>query len=205
MRKTVLYLITVLLIQGCASAPTNESVRSLSVCCKSFSEIPYVQLGLEEKQSVRISEDSPVFEFSEGKSRFTAFEFKPSERVKAVDIDIAVSSIYLPSATIFLPSFVFLNSDKQPTRTVSEIQVQQLHDFWAGEYFFTRVEVMPGERYLVVYTDAKSLGQTIPLVKGGAGNSFLAGKTPIYVPGGGGVTHQLPRDAIGVISLKAKK
>ena len=206
MRKAILYLVIGLLIHGCANRPlTNESVRTLSACCKSYSEIPYAQLGIEEKQSVRISEDSPIFEFPEGKSRFTAFEFKPSESVKALDIDMVVSSIYLPSATIFLPSLVFLNSNKQPTRTVSELQVRQLHDFWAGEYYFTRVEVMPGERYLVVYTDAKSLGQTIPLVKGGEGNFFLAGKTPIYVPSGGGVTHHLPRDAVGVISLKTRR
>jgi maltose operon periplasmic protein len=204
MYKTNALVLFAGLILGCASTPPiASSVSSVATCCSSIADARYGMLQLETKESVRITDTSPVFEFTSGRSYFAAFELGQSELVRAIDIEMSLSSSWLPSATVFLPSLVFLNAKKQATRVVSELQVQQLNNFWTGGYYFTRVEVKPDESHVIVYTDVKAVGQTIPFNNSSSGAIFMAGKTPIYIPGSAS-THRLARDVGGVISLKTR-
>jgi Maltose operon periplasmic protein precursor (MalM) len=204
MLRLVLIAIALTAVAGCAStAPTSAGVKDLQVCCRSFADMRYAALEIDQEESIRVTEKSLVYEFSEGKSRFAAFEIKQPERVKALDIEMNLSSSWLPAASVFLPNVVFLDSERRVTRVVTEIEVRQIQNFWAGSYYFARVPVLPGERFLVVYADPGLIGQTLPFNNGGAGYVFMAGKTPIYVPGGAS-THQLPRDTVGAIKLKTR-
>jgi maltose operon periplasmic protein len=191
-------------VVGCATTkPTAESVNSMKPCCQSLANLSFETLVAEQKKDLRFTATSPVFAFVDGNSHVSALFLGNSSAIRALDVEIPLSSGYLPSASVFVPSFVFLNSEKQLTRTVDEVTVRQRQDFWSGGYYFVRVDVQPDERYVVIYTNSKAIGSTLPFNNAGAGYVFSAGKTPIFVPGGQS-THQLARDSVGTISIKAR-
>jgi hypothetical protein len=69
---------------------------------------------------------------------------------------------------------------------------------------FASRAVMPGERYVVVYTDATAIGQTLLFNKPGAGYLWMSGRTPMYSYRRAS-SQWLARDTVGLISLKARE
>ena len=202
MKRCISLLALAAVLQGCATAPpTTESLNSIKICCSSYATLHYDLLQAGHDAAIKITDQSPVYKFPEGKSHFAAFRLDPADHPRSIEVDIDLSSSWLPAATVFIPSFVFLDKDKQETRAVSDIQIEQRENFWTGGYYSVQEMAKPEEQYVVIYTNPKVVGQTIPFQNNSSGYMFMAGSAPVYVPGGSS-THQLPRNTIGALTIK---
>lgn len=75
------------LLGGCANSPDvqRQMLASSPICCEAYSKIP-VTNALSGEHTVHIDDQSPVFEFSGGRSYFSAMLLPESANGKTLSI-----------------------------------------------------------------------------------------------------------------------
>lgn len=163
------------LLSGCMAGmtkltPAGTSVleRSIAadtiVCCGSLADLPYQPLTLEASTDLRFDHNTPMFEFTTGKSYFAAFKLPAN----AVHSTLTLRSLVV-SEHVFQPSVLLLNSDFQPVRLFTGDAFPYVAargftpDSLYGELQIKQQQIssLQEERYLVIYSTAEQQqGQT---------------------------------------------
>jgi hypothetical protein len=183
--QALILALSTLLSAGCATVtPTTEKVNALQSCCVNLSEVNFEPLVVKEKRELNLTESTPVFKFQTGNSHFAAFSLQQAEPARFLRVESYLSSSYLPSATVFMPSFTFLNQSKQVTRVVENATPYQQTDFWRGGYYLVQVQLTAEDHYVVIHTNTQKIGQFIPYNNGPSSQVIMVGKAPIFIPTG---------------------
>lgn len=100
--------------QGCVKWPGRGDRQSVSAssCCRDYSTLPYATANAGDDKWLPIDENSPVFNFSEGKSYFAAFKLPQNSG----DLRITVAAEI--GKTLFFPSVVLMDSQFKVTRVI---------------------------------------------------------------------------------------
>lgn len=213
-------------LSGCAGAYAPRDIGSRAGCCTLLSEAKYADYILGNLAVVEITEATPTFSFPTGKSHFYGIRIPgrlPDNAVLETVCDY--EGFWLPSATLFVPQFAFLDKQFNILSTV-EPDLYQVHGklYKAGivrRSFYGACLAPATSAYVVVYTDTSSLSskRTQLLNPGGMGASnsldranqsylqidkrdFALGRVEHLTPNSGFATFDLPRIPIGEVRVK---
>jgi maltose operon periplasmic protein len=206
--KTVLAIVLAIAVAGCATGSSPQvALSTAKLCCDTYKNMTFRTISLGEPVEVDISEESPAFMFPDGRSFFAAFRIP--QGAKGLDYMAGASGIFVSTYTVFMPQFLFLDESFQvvaPPQEVLYAQARKLFEpgyltiaYWSGE------ETIPERaRYLVMHTSEAKLGWMVQYSATAGGSIFMAGRTPIYVSGGGATSQYLPRVATGTVKLRVR-
>ncbi len=143
----------------------RETDNYLSVfarsCCEGLSNRSYQHWQDGREFGVRLSEDSPVYEFSSGESVFQLVAL-PSG---AFTHGFVMRLRSYAQKGVFVPTLAFLDRDFRPVRLVTDLVMDYYPETWRKRgYLEAWVPVFPGqgERWLLVLTRSEDLqGQTV--------------------------------------------
>jgi len=179
--KLAVTLLATLLLGGCASleahlVPTKDFSEAVSdrdgamqalqtapVCCRDFAAIDYRDMKIGALQLAAIDAASPVYRFAEGNSYFAAY------RLPTHSGDLRITLEGIMDRTLFNPRVLLLDSRFQITRSMGpEVFTFEPGSLMGGNSVsgtFTVDRSQVGnpnnESYLLVYTDASRLNETI--------------------------------------------
>ncbi len=143
----------------------TETVPSLAgspPCCVSFNEFPLVDLIDRRTRHMRLDGRSPAFDFREGKSFFAAFRIDSGWPGARVTIEALVDGTALSSQpTVFAPRVLLLDERFAPSRVVGEDRAVARQSASGEPFWQLDLRLARNERYVVVYTDAAALGNTL--------------------------------------------
>lgn len=144
-----------LTISACATRSTvvlRHDLATRSVCCATFTEMKFSQLGTDEVD-VSLGSGSPIFTFDEGKSYFAAFKLPDNDRVPGLMFRSYLSGTFFPDVSVFMPSFVFLDASRKPISVASDVQMHKGgENMWSGIFYTGEVRIPATAEYVVVYT-----------------------------------------------------
>lgn len=158
--KMALAVSSAVWLVGCASNLPEEMpvAPNREACCATFQQLPYVQLKESETLTVSLGPQSEVFSFSEGKSYTQAFRFND----RTARAQISVKSV-MQHGRVFVPRVLLLDKHYQVIKTLGAdtftpqtanlLDSSQLSGSFDSE----------GARYMVMYTNATTLGHKITL------------------------------------------
>jgi hypothetical protein len=143
----------------------TETVPSLAEsrsCCVGFNEFPVVDLVDRRTRHVRLDGRSPAFDFREGKSFFAAFRIEPGRPGARVTIEALVDGAVRSSQpTLFAPRVLLLDESFALSRVVGEDRAVARQSSSGEPFWELDLRLARNERYVVVYTDAAALGNTL--------------------------------------------
>jgi len=170
-----------------ACAPTSLALRdSLAAapdCCARERDFRYQALGLGERVKVELGAASPAHAFSTGKSYYAAFRLPPQPRPLTVQVRSIISGgITLAEAYLFYPVVAVLDADYGSRLVVSvppdKVSAAVKDDFFAGVVLDLSVPIVAGDTFVVLYSDARLLGQTFRFER------HTTNTRTVYYPGG---------------------
>ena len=159
-----------------------DSLSRASSCCQDYSTLPYATANAGDDKWLPIDENSPVFNFSEGKSYFAAFRLPQNSG----DLRITVAAEI--GKTLFFPSVVLMDSQFKVTRIIdSKVFVYKEAQLMANnriEGVFTVDRTYIGnpnnETYMVLYTPENRLSETTTILSEA---KLMARATAVVDPG----------------------
>ena len=159
-----------------------DSLSRASSCCRDYSTLPYATANAGDDKWLPIDENSPVFNFSEGKSYFTAFKLPQNSG----DLRITVAAEI--GKTLFFPSVVLMDSQFKVTRVIDRsVFSYKEAQLLAGnriEGIFTVDRTYVGnpnnETYMVIYTPENKLSETTTILSEA---KLMARATAVVDPG----------------------
>lgn len=166
-----------------ALANTPTLLMDAKVCCTQFSEITYTPIVIDKKKvylDVVISDQSPAYEFSSGKSFFKAFQLPENKGRYNLMVESKISD------TAFKPQVMILNEGFEVTRIVESEAFQMEKQFVGDELIvgtvkFDTTSSIPGakEKYFIVYTTDQALTETTKRLNWNVELSKAKGVDPI--------------------------
>ena len=158
-----------------------DGLSRASVCCKDYSTLPYADLAPGDDKWIPIDSNSPVFNFSEGKSYLAAFKLPQNSG----DLKITIAAQI--DKSLFFPSVVLLDSQFKVTRVldnkVFEYKEAQMLEGNRIEGVFTIDRTYVGnpnnESYLVIYTPENKLSETTTIM---SEEKLMARATAVVAP-----------------------
>ena len=159
-----------------------DSLSRASSCCRDYSTLPYATANAGDDKWLPIDENSPVFNFSEGKSYFAAFKLPQNSG----DLRITVAAEI--GKTLYFPSVVLMDSQFKVTRVIdSKVFSYKEAQLLAGnriEGVFTVDRTYIGnpnnETYMVIYTPENKLSETTTILSEA---KLMARATAVVDPG----------------------
>ena len=159
-----------------------DSLSRASSCCRDYSTRPYATANAGDDKWLPIDENSPVFNFSEGKSYFAAFKLPQNSG----DLRITVAAEI--GKTLYFPSVVLMDSQFKVTRVIdSKVFSYKEAQLLAGnriEGVFTVDRTYIGnpnnETYMVIYTPENKLSETTTILSEA---KLMARATAVVDPG----------------------
>jgi maltose operon protein len=165
------------LITGCSSNPSQLSQNELEsvqrknvamayqqlqtkkVCCRLFSEIPYLAVNQSGKFDYVIDETSPAFEFVSGKSYVQGIKL-PNPFSK-VDVSIEAPIVH----SVFVPTVVVLDENFEPIEVLNQQSMEYLpQTFLRNDEYkveFTLPQGPKMARYMLIFSADKDMqGET---------------------------------------------
>ncbi len=119
--KILTYLALLICLSSCATGPLNatgtflppihtQKLLSASLCCSSYKNFQFNKLTKNQEFKVSITPESPVFEFIQGRSFFSAFEL-PSKAPKSLTVKTEpVNMLWNRDGHVLIPAIVFLDN-----------------------------------------------------------------------------------------------
>ena len=159
-----------------------DGLSRASACCQDYSTLPYAAINAGDDKWIGIDGNSPVFNFSEGKSYISAFKLPQNSG------DLRITVAAQVDKTLFYPSVVLLDSQFKVTRTldskVFKYEEAQLMSGNRIEGTFTVDRTYVGnpnnEIYLVIYTPENKLSETTTILS----EEKLMARATAVVPSG---------------------
>ncbi len=159
-----------------------DSLSRASSCCQDYSTLPYATANAGEDKWLPIDENSPVFNFSEGKSYFAAFKLPQNSGDLRITIAAEIGK------ALFFPSIMLMDSQFKVTRVIdSKVFSYKEAQLMAGnriEGVFTIDRTYVGnpnnETYMVIYTPENKLSETTTILSEA---KLMARATAVVDPG----------------------
>ena len=159
-----------------------DSLSRANSCCRDYSTLPYATANAGDDKWLPIDENSPIFNFAEGKSYFAAFKLPQNSG----DLRITVAAEI--GKTLFFPSVVLMDSQFKVTRVIDRsVFSYKEAQLLAGnriEGIFTVDRTYVGnpnnETYMVIYTPENRLSETTTVMSEG---KLMARATAVVDPG----------------------
>ncbi|NIY92730.1 MalM family protein [Vibrio diazotrophicus] len=160
--KTLLAVSLGALLTGCATQSQTQlhidPPTNTEICCSSYAQFPFAQLGDNENIKFDIDLASPVGSFPSGNSHFAAFRFSD----RSQELLLTLSSQFV-NDSVFAPEVILLNEAFQPVAQYSLEEFQtKAADAFSRTQYVTRFRADAVKTpYMIVYTSAETLGQRI--------------------------------------------
>lgn len=182
---TAVVALLILLLTGCASvAEKRSAVASLPATVKSFADMEFVPVPLEQSRDLSLEDPKHVFAFPEGNGHFAAIALPASDKPRTIVFRSYSMGVLLQDATVVVPKVTFLDEARQPLGTALPVNIRNDSDFFRGESFFGRVAV-PAAATRAVLQAAEAIAQSL-IVRSENGTPWPvamapAGKTSVSV------------------------
>ena len=158
-----------------------DGLSRASACCKDYSTLPYADLAPGDDKWIGIDSNSPVFNFREGKSYFSAFRLPKNSGNLRITLAAQIDK------TLYFPSVVLLDSQFRITRVLdNKIFTYKEAQMLVGnriEGVFTIDRTYVGnpnnETYLVIYTPENKLSDTTTIM---SEEKLMARSTAVVSP-----------------------
>lgn len=142
-------------LSGCASWPSGTGTAK---CCDRLADARYSDYLEGTLVLVTLDEQSPQYSFSTGPSAFAGFRLRSRPRPQAVlEVVTEYQGIWLPSATIFVPRFAFLDESFAEIASDEPELFQGTGKLYRSglvrDEFYGACFVPPQTAYVVAYTD----------------------------------------------------
>ncbi len=164
MKNGLVLLLSSLGLFGCVSNSTADleqaslQLDSAQLCCENMSQFPWVLLNTEEDINFNLDESSPVWNFENGKSYFSAFEF--SERSGSVEILLRSNML---EEKVVEPKVALYNSNFEVVKVLDEKDFSiKFSDALARNRYEIVFKVdSVSTPYMVLYADMKDFGEKV--------------------------------------------
>lgn len=178
-----------------------SQLAQASICCQDFTHLTYTPLPGVYKQLVSIGASSPVFNFTEGRSFFAAYQLPQNSG----DLRITLSAQI--DKTVFVPRVVMLDAQFRVTRIIDDKIFKyvpaQLLDGDQLQGVFTIDRTMAGnpnnETYMVVYTPENGLNDTTTITHP---SKLMAKSLAVVDPGI--KDPEIPHSAWGLVKVEVE-
>jgi hypothetical protein len=221
MNRRNFVLVSGLTLSGCATSPSLPLVSAVSPidgCCNRLSEAAYIKYSGTSIVRIEISEKSPRFGFIHGESRFAALELDEKAQYGLIEVTTSVQGFFLPTATIYIPTLMFLDVSFHEIATVEPKFFQNTgkHDDSSWSTYYGACFVPSKAKYVLIFSDPKKLATNKVRHLNGGGLSadlflntvrdvykridkslYAADKVLPFDPERGFVAHDLSRQALG--------
>lgn len=173
MKRRVFLLSSSAVLTGCATPPSLPLVNtdsSVKGCCSVLSEAAYIKYAGNSIVRLGIAAESQSFVFPGGTSQFAGLELAGSGAYGLLETTVAVEGFFLPTATILIPSFMFLDSSFREISTVEPVFFQNTGKHEDSRYstYYGACFIPPASRYIVVFSDPRMLQSArVRYLKGG--------------------------------------
>jgi maltose operon periplasmic protein len=119
--KNFTYLLLLICLSSCATGPLDatgtflppahtQKLLSSNLCCATYKNFQYNKLTKNQEIKVAITPKSPVFEFNQGRSFFSAFEL-PNEVTKSLTVKTEpVNMLWNRTGHVLIPAIIFLDN-----------------------------------------------------------------------------------------------
>lgn len=189
---TFLSILVATILSACAVSPDTQrsALAAATTCCRSIGDIPITDV-LGAKESIEISSESPVFDFSTGRSHFASFALPDNSKGKKLELRAFVGSPTIVDGlgghTSFFPAVTFLDGKRQPLGTAYDEQpTAQLYG-WSGRgSFFAHVNIPENAKYAILHTVPRKFGELYTGYVAAPGTTMMAGGVPIKMGSGKG-------------------
>jgi maltose operon protein len=147
--------------QSHTSEQASSALSAVTVCCNSYSTIQYKDMDTSGEWTVNIDQQSPAFQFPEGKSYFTAYRL-PSNRG---GFTISIASLF--GKSVLIPQVMLLDGEFNITRIISADKFEyQAPKLLRPEQYYNALSIdrthegnIKNESYMIIYTPASVLSQ----------------------------------------------
>lgn len=164
MKNALLALLLGGLVSGCASEAHSEASRlpsSLSdgdICCAAMSEFYWTQLDSTDNIEFELNDASPIWHFSQGNSRFAAFELDPKSKM----VEVTLRS-YMTEKQVLAPQVIALDETFNVVQTFGLDQFDTLYGDALRQNRYQTTLQLDAEKtpYFVVYTANSDVGQQV--------------------------------------------
>ncbi len=140
------------------SISAQPTLRSATPCCEHYNQVPYTIANLNNVPYL-ISEQSPVMEFTQGRSYLLALAFSDA------DLGSQITLVSKIGKTVFPAEILLLDGNHQLSRTIhSKDFAQQESSLFSTDRLATQIQLLPNEKYMLVYADQTLIGKhlTVP-------------------------------------------
>ncbi|MCE9632724.1 MAG: hypothetical protein K8Q92_00890 [Methylophilales bacterium] len=167
-----------LMLGGCVTMQQMQKDLNTTTTplTRSFAEMKQLPLAEGKEVSVEIGKASPLFMFEQGKSFYAAFAVPEPKAVRTIKVKSLLTSVWLPEAGIFYPSFVFLDETNQPIRKDSKFELEEHFALWGGNSYEGTVVLPVEARSFLIYTTSDQMPTLYAY--GDGGNQFPLAHTP---------------------------
>jgi hypothetical protein len=155
---------------GCTSVVSPQKELQLlhkqSECCQTFSAMAFRRLTNEQKFDITLNQN-PVYQFSQGKSYFIAFE-RPAES-QFVEVTSWLNGLLIQNTTLVYPLLTVLD------KNYSVISTLRPKEHWKyglsikkhpvkAPYYVVQFRLPDEARYVVMHTDPAMIEESTPYV-----------------------------------------
>lgn len=166
-------------LASCGGHPI-QSDPNVPLCCSNLGDLNFLNYQAGTVAAISINESSPKYRLSTGISHISVLRLTPESGIPSI-LETATHSkgVWLPSATIFVPRFVFLDASfNELAGTEPDLYQRdsELSDSGVGRRaYYGACFVPPMTTYVVVHTDASALvTKTVRLLNPGSAGASIA-------------------------------
>jgi hypothetical protein len=165
--RLVYVFLCVLFISSCASVEKSAAlIDAENRCCKLFEEVTFNAPLIGLPFIVKFDAHSQAYTFSTGRSLISGFSVP--ESTSKINFVTSLSSAWIPSATVIIPNFVFLDERKRVIDKSRKPSIFQYYRPFKSSSITTNyagtLEIPKEARYFIVYTDRSTIGKRIAYV-----------------------------------------
>jgi hypothetical protein len=174
---TAVVALLILLLTGCASvADKRSAVASLPATVKSFADMEFVPVPLEQSRDLSLEDPKHVFAFPEGNGYFAAIALPASDKPRTIVFQSYSMGLMLADASVVVPKVTFLDDARRPLGTALPVNIRKKSDFLRGDSFEGRVAV-PVAATKAVLQAAEAIGQSL-IIRSENGTQYPVAPAP---------------------------
>lgn len=170
-----------LLLTACASSGgvTQRSPANKG-CCTNLADVKFSNYTMTEIASASIDGNSPRYNFSTGPSYFAGFKINGElEKAGVLEVLTRYNGFWLPSATLFVPQFAFLDASYNVLALIEPDLYQAQGKFGEEnlilDSFYGACFVPPHTQFILINTNAEFVhSKTTTLYSSGSARTTAA-------------------------------
>jgi hypothetical protein len=154
-RVILLFILGVVLSSCVGVSQMQEKLAKATEKTNSVAEMRFMPIDALTEQTVKFDEKTPFYDFQHGKSFYSAISLPEPRQPRFLNVKTYLTSSYLPSAAVLIPSFLVLDKNKKEIAKIESYRLNDGTDFWQGGYFQGRVSLPADAAYLVSYASSE--------------------------------------------------